>query len=314
MSGPPYHPGVTPFHLFLAGGAALLAGFAILRTFGPSYRVGRLLGSTSRVSVAEALAIAASGAPRYVRVDGRIDADEPFEDADHRPLVLRRTTFEVRRGGRWDAFDTHVEGAAFEVSEGLDTIGVDGSAIDVGLVVVPRETAGVVGDLLDHAPDDLARDLPVRVVVRHVSSVEHASVLGVPTRDESGRIRMRPGLGRPLVLTTLEVPEAMRVLAGGEALRPRLAAAAFALGTGLLVLGLGWGAAQALTGALGPAVAYAASPAATSAVGSDTRSSGQGPGLVGDPATAVLVVVAIALAASLVTQGWVRLTGRRRDA
>jgi len=228
---------VTPLHLLLAGGAALLAGFAILRSFGPAYRIGRLLSATQLVTVAEALALAAAGTERYVRVDGRIDADEPFEDADHRPLVLRRTTFEVRRAGRWSTFDTNVEGVAFDLSEGLATIRVDGGAIDHGLVVVPRETVGIVGDLLDRAPDDLPDELPARVVVRHVSSVEHATVLGVPTRDASGEIQMAPGLGRPLVLTTLEIPEAMRILARGESLRPRLAAAALVLGTVLAVAG-----------------------------------------------------------------------------
>lgn len=54
----------------------------------------------------------------------------------------------------------------------------------------------------------------------------------------------------------------------------------------------------------------AASP--TPAVGGDPRSSGQGPGLVGDPAFAVLAVLAIGIATFAITLAYVRLTGGRR--
>ena len=56
----------------------------------------------------------------------------------------------------------------------------------------------------------------------------------------------------------------------------------------------------------------AASPTPSGAIGGDPRSAGQGPGLVGDPATAVLFVLAIGLIATLVTLAYVRLTGGRR--
>ena len=45
--------------------------------------------------------------------------------------------------------------------------------------------------------------------------------------------------------------------------------------------------------------------------GADPRSSGQGPGLVGDPLFAVVAVVAIGLLSVGVTLAWVRLTARR---
>ncbi len=55
----------------------------------------------------------------------------------------------------------------------------------------------------------------------------------------------------------------------------------------------------------------AASPSPTAATAGDPRSSGQGPGLVGDPALALLAVVAIGVAAVLVTLAYVRLTSPR---
>jgi hypothetical protein len=45
--------------------------------------------------------------------------------------------------------------------------------------------------------------------------------------------------------------------------------------------------------------------------GGDPRSSGQGPGLVGDPAFALLAVVLIGLGSVVATLAYVRLTGRR---
>ena len=64
---------MTPLLLAAAGVLALVIGSAVLRTFGPRFRVGRLLATTPRVTIAEALELAASGNRRYVRVDGRID-------------------------------------------------------------------------------------------------------------------------------------------------------------------------------------------------------------------------------------------------
>jgi hypothetical protein len=72
-----------------------------------------------------------------------------------------------------------------------------------------------------------------------------------------------------------------------------------------LVVAAGW-----LTGAM---IALAATPSPSSAAGGDPRSSGQGPGLVGDPALALLTVLLIGVAAVLVTLAYVRLTARRGD-
>jgi hypothetical protein len=60
------------------------------------------------------------------------------------------------------------------------------------------------------------------------------------------------------------------------------------------------------------ATVTAASPAPSAAAGGDPRSAGQGPGLVGDPAFAVLAVVAIGLGAVLLTLVYIRLTASRR--
>jgi hypothetical protein len=55
--------------------------------------------------------------------------------------------------------------------------------------------------------------------------------------------------------------------------------------------------------------ALGASP--TAAVGGDPRSSGQGPGLVGDPAFAILAVLLIGIGTLAITLAYIRLTGGR---
>jgi hypothetical protein len=297
---------VTPLLLLLAGAFALGAGFGILRTFGPRYRVARLLATTPKVTVDEAIAMARSGRPRYVRVDGRIDSEDEFEDEHHRPLVFRRTRIEARRDGRWDTVDERRERVAFHVNEGLASIGIDDERLEAGLVVVPRESVGTAADLDGSTLEDPIRNLdratPVRLRIEQVSSVEHATVLGVPTNAKGGA-QMTNGLGRPLVVTTLERDEAMRVLSGGRAARLRLAAPLLVIGLGLFVIGVAW----FLFIAVG-AVA-AATPAPTQVSGGDPRSAGEGPGLVGAPFVAIAAVIALGVLAAAATAVWIRLTG-----
>jgi hypothetical protein len=56
----------------------------------------------------------------------------------------------------------------------------------------------------------------------------------------------------------------------------------------------------------------AASPSPSGTIGGDPRSSGQGPGLVGDPATAILLVLGIGLVTVVVTLLYVKATGGKR--
>ena len=301
---------MTPLLLVGLGLAGLAAGLAILLSFGHRYRVGRLLASAPVVTVAEAVRLAGEAAPRYVRIEGRIDSEQEFEDADHRPLVLRRTRVETRSGvgGRWRAIEDGIEAVPFQLNEGLDTIAIDESRLRDGLVVVPRQSVGLALDLGDRIPAQVPPATPTRVTIEQVSSVEHAIVLGLPATDDAGQPRMTAGLGRPLVLTTLEIPEAMRILTGGAILRARIAAGCLVAGATLVVVGGVW---WAIGSVASPAAAFAASAVPSIIPGGDPRSSGQGPGLVGNPAVALLGVLGIGLAAVLATLVYVRLTGRR---
>jgi len=327
---------VTPLLLGAAGLVALVAGGMILRTFGPNYRIGRLLATAPTVTIAEANAIAAEGRKAYVRIAGRIDADDEFEDADHRPLVFRRVRLETRTGRTWRPFEDHRQSVPFTINEGLDSIGVDVDALDAGLIVVPRVSVGRAADLPERAPDGSSPDAPVRARIEQVSSVEHAIVIGYPVAVAGGPGRatggaeptgdastptptaqMTAGRGRPLILTVLEPPEAMRILAGGDADRTRLAAGLLGAGAILIVGAAAWTVVTALLPAVvavfpgaGGLVtrALAATVAPSLAEGGDPRSNGQGPGLVGTPGLAIIGVVLIAALAIVVTTIYVRLT------
>ena len=312
----PYDRWVAPLLLLGAGFVALAIAAAILRSFGPGYRVGRLLAVVQPVPVAEAVRLARAGERRYVRIDGRIDSEAEFEDVHHQPLVLRRTTIAWRpvgsRGG-WRSFDRRVEAVPFVVRDGLDDIAVAGEAIAEGLVVTPRESLGVARDLDALTAAGIDPDAPARLRVEQVSSVEHATVLGVPGLAPDGTPTMTAGLGRPLIMTTLERDEGMRVLTGGAERRSRLAAACLAAGALLVAGALLWWIVDAVGGS-GVAAALAASPDPSLRPGSDTRSSGGGPGLVGDPLLAVLGVLGVAVLSVLASLAYVRLTDpRRRD-
>lgn len=298
---------MTPLLPIVVGLAALALGVAILRSFGANYRVGRILAVAPVVSVAEARAFA-EDRPRYVAIQGRIDAADEFEDEAHRPLVLRRVRFQLRGRRGWTTVDEQRQAVDFEVREGLDAIVIDQAAIDDGLVVLPRESVGTVADAPDRAPAGTPPATPLRLRIEQVSSVEHAIVAGVPTTDPAtGTVRMTAGLGRPLILTTLERDEAMRILASDAPRRPMLAVIAMVIGMVSLTVGIVWAIAGAVT-----TTALAASPEPTGGLGGDPRSSGQGPGLVGDPLTAIVLVVLIGVGTAVATAVYVRISDGRR--
>ncbi len=305
---------MEPLLVVVIGLVALGGGGAVLRSFGSGYRVGRLLAVTPTVSIETAEGYAAAGTRRYIRVDGRLDGPDDFPDENERPLVYRRRRLESQRDGRWTVIDEDVQAVPFEVREGLGALGVDidrlGAERDA-LVVLPRESIGTAADAAGRVPTGTPPATPVRYRVEQVSAVEHASVLGVPERRADGTTMLTAGLGRPLILSTLEPTEAMQLLAGGRRGRPILAMALLGLGIGLIAIGLAWALASAVIATVGPAVALAASPDASAAAGGDTRSVGEGPGLVGSPLMAIAIVGVIALVSALATYAYVRLTARR---
>lgn len=219
--------------LAAAGIAGLVLAALALRAIGPAYRVARLLAATREVSLGEAAAMAADGGQRYVRIVGRVSSDEEFPDEQDRPLVYRHTRIEISDGrGGWRTVSDEREAVPFGIESRSDFVAVDALALDLGLVVLPRESVGLATDLPAGLANGLDPRSTARLVIRQISAVEHATVAGMPVIDPDGAPTMTAGLGRPLILSTLEAPAAMRVLAYGK--RGLVLAA-----TGLLIASLG---------------------------------------------------------------------------
>ena len=237
---------MLPLLLVAAGLAALVAGWLAMRRLGGRARIGRILAVTPVVSVAEARTIAEQGGGRYVGVLGRVDSDQEFEDENQRPLVFRRTRLETGSRGTWTAVEDVREVVPFEITETLASIAVDADSLGDGLVVVTREAEGTAADVPDRVPEGTPADTPVRLRIELLSSVEHALVLGVPILDPARGPILRPGFGRPLILTTLERDDAMRLLASGRQRTAYLTTALLAAGVALVVIGIAWGVIDAL--------------------------------------------------------------------
>ncbi len=230
--------------MIAAGLVAIAIGTLLLRSYGPRARVGRLLAVTPAVGVDAARALAVAGRRSYVRVDGRLDADDEFPDENERPLVFRRRRLETRRDRDWRLLDERLELVPFRIREGVHQIDIDAGALDVGLVTLVRESVGTAEEAGEALKPDvrtaLAPGAVVRLRIEQLSSVDHATVLGTPIVTPDGRVEITAGTGRPLVVSTLERDEAMRVLADGGRARPVAAAVTLVGGLLGLFVGLGW--------------------------------------------------------------------------
>jgi len=316
---------VVPLLLLAIGLGLIACGLVLLSRLGRAYRIGRLLAAAPLTSIAAAVELARSGEPRYVRVHGRITSAEEFPDEHDRPLVYRRRRLELRTAGRWQDVWHEREAVPFGVEERAAFIAVDAARLEQGLVVIPRESRGRAGEVPEHLPPGTDPAAAARFRVDQISAVEQADVAGSPVVGPDGSVMMTAGLGRPLILSTLDRPEAMRILGAGHAVRLRLAAACLAIGAVSLALALvlalvAWTGAAGVVRAASAVEAVASAPASVqpSPVPSpaDTRSSGAGPGLVGQPFLAVLVVVGVAGLAVAAAAGYARIAGpdeRRGD-
>ena len=228
--------------LIVFGLAAGALGWILLRRGGSGWRVGRLLAAAPQRSLTEAAAIAASGEAAYIRLHGRIDSAEEFPGHDGRPLVFRRRRLQQRSGrSGWQTFDDERLAVPFALAERGERVAIDVGSLGDGLVVVPRESVGVAADLTDEALvgplPQLPPDRPVRLRIEQISATEHATAAGVPVIGPAGSVVLGPGLSRPLLLTTLELDEAMRVL--GSERRTELLVASGLLGATPVLIGIG---------------------------------------------------------------------------
>lgn len=241
--------------LVLIGIGLSVIGWLLLRATGGGWRIGRLLAAAPGRSLADAAAIAANGDQAYIRLHGRIDSAEEFPGEAGLPVVFRRRQLQsagahhLGRGAAWQTFDDERLAVPFGLRERSESIAIDVDALGDGLVVIPRVSEGLASDLADkdvlETLPEMDGDTPVRLCIEQISSVDHGTAAGVPRLGHDGGLVLGPGLDRPLVLTTLDLDEAMRVLGrdGRSALLPAsvlLVAAAILIVAGLIAALLGW--------------------------------------------------------------------------
>ncbi len=299
--------------LAVAGAGAMVSALLLLRSLGTRFRLGRLLSAAPQVTLEECRELAA-GAAVYVRVSGRISSTEEFPDDNNRPLVFRRTRLEVQVApDRWRTVLDEREAVPFGVESRSAFVAIDQDALSDGLVAIPRIATGRVSELhgeMAAGAAGVAPETPVRLTIEQLSAVEHVSACGRPELRD-GEPVLTAGLGRPLIVTALDRPAAMRLLASGA--RRRVAAAAVLIGVGLLLMALAIGVAVLATALAPSALAVSPSPQPSPVIGvpTDPRAGGGAP-LVGAPGLAFLVVVGAGLVAALVTLAYVRVIGARR--
>jgi hypothetical protein len=271
----------------LIGAALMVVGLLLSRRTDVRTRAGQLLAGLSPISPTEALKLAAlrgASAP-YLAIKGSIDAPEIFEDEHHRPLVFRRERVSVADTGGWRVIDTAERSLPFVVSDPSSSISIATADLADGLVVVERRWEGSVAEL--HAagreyqrPETaalvaaLATSDPkrsARVGLEQISNLDRATAAGQLVDGV-----LRAGAGRPLVVTTLERADALRLLGGegrGRLASSTLALALLALGVLLLIGGI------ALTLASPALGADAVSPSPTpNPESGDARNGGVGVG------------------------------------
>ncbi len=223
----------VPAVLLAIGVLCWVLALVLLRRVGPGYRIARILSAAPVVPLAEARRIAQEGPPGYVRVQGRVSSDEEFPDENNRPLVFRRRRVEVQDppGTPWRLVEDERLAVPFGLEDRHDHLAIDVSALADGLVVIPRVGSGRAADVeTGRLPHGLPPETAVRLRLDQVSAVEHATAAGVPRLGAEGEPLLGEGMGRPLVLTTLDLPEAMRLLSGGHRRELVLATALFLAG------------------------------------------------------------------------------------
>jgi hypothetical protein len=229
----------------LIGAALITVGLLLSRRADVRTRAGQLLAGLSPITPTEALRLAAlrgDSAP-YLAIKGSVDASEIFEDEHHRPLVFRRERVSIADDQGWRVIDVAERSLPFVISDPSSAIRIATADLADGLVVVERRWEGSVAEL--HAagreyqsPETAALVAAIaasdpsrqaRVGLEQISNLDRATAAGQLIDGE-----LRAGAGRPLVVTTLERADALRLL-GGEG-RGQLASSTVALA--LLALGL----------------------------------------------------------------------------
>ena len=226
--------------LIMLLGAALLAagGVLFVRMAGGHPLVAVQFARLPQLAAGEA---AKPGShDRVARIAGRIRCADPIVTADGERLVAFHRDVEVHTPDGWRGIERVRETRSFELWDHAGALTVDAADAAEPLVVIPRAWRGSAADLDASFGPALARlraertpPGAARAVTRTVSVVDRVLVSGIPRAKPDGGTRLMPP-PRGHIVSSLELPDAMRLLGGPH--KGRLLAGVVVIGLAVVSL------------------------------------------------------------------------------
>jgi hypothetical protein len=214
------------FVLFIVLGAAFVAaaiGLVLVRTSGAQLAIGRRLAGAREIRVGDVLDL--SDLPsRPLRVAGRIRCHDPIvTPRDDRLVALHRDVEVQLADGSWRTIERIRETRGFELWDHDGSLPLDAADAAEPLVTIPHVWRGRVEELADEAHlvaverlrSEGSEPVAARATTRMVSVVERLLVLARISAGagENAHPTLAPPQGGYLI-TTLDLPDAMRLLGG----------------------------------------------------------------------------------------------------
>ena len=229
--------------LLVAALLAILAGAIQMRRSGARTAVARRLAGARGVAVGELDELDADP-PRPLRVAGRVRCPNPIRTQRDEQLVALHRDVEVltARAG-WRSIERIRESRGFELWDHAGAISVDAAHAAEPLITIPYVWQGDPAELDETyraAVDRLAAEhggvRAARATTRTINTIDRLLVLADVERGAGGRAALAPPRGGYLI-STLELPDAMRLLAGPGRRQLLIGAALAAGGIALALAG-----------------------------------------------------------------------------
>lgn len=228
--------------MVVAGVLVATVSLLALRGFGAQPATGRRLAGPPGARVGDLFSMEALP-ERPLRIAGRIRCADPLLAAEGERLVAFHRDIEVRAGGRWRSIERVRETRSFELWDHDGSLVVDPARAAEPLIAIPTVWRGSPDELQEPHASAVARLAErhgtvseARAVTRSINVTDRLLVLARPIRDERGRLRLEPPPGGYLI-SSLELPDAMRLLGGRHRRTTAIAIICLALAIALLAIG-----------------------------------------------------------------------------
>ena len=238
----------TALPMLLAAGGLAAAGIgaALIRSSGANTRAGRRLAGARGATIRHLQDLAAQDRVPSgpLRVEGRVRCANPLVLPNGDRLAALHRDVEVELpDGRWRLIERVREARAVDLWERTASVPLDLSQLAEPLITIPQVWEGAPQELGDSYRGSLDRltmeEGPVRrarATTRQITLVDELTVLAMPERDETGRLRLRPPPGGFLA-TNVDLDVTMRLLAGPRRTRMLAGFAVSAIGVAAVIAG-----------------------------------------------------------------------------